>query len=200
MGDWGGIDLGDDGMDLNLSYSEPPPPEPKATIKSTRKSTNNLKSGPKVPASAIPSKKEFDLTTNPFKINKTHVKKKSNATSTSKESTTAASTTSTIGDDDAASRKFPASTSIKEKDQVENDRVKDNNDDSKVTSNVDSFQHVDKKGPLLSSASASASAPNSKYVSISSGEDPNQYHAKPSDLSKNALKRPRPLLSSSSTR
>ena len=44
MGDWSGINLGDDGLDLNLSYSEPPPPpRSKTSAKTVKKSTNTTK-------------------------------------------------------------------------------------------------------------------------------------------------------------
>ena len=190
MGDWSGINLGDDGLDLNLSYSEPPPPpRSKTSAKTVKKSTNTTKKilkGSVSTAGASASRtKEVDIKINPFKINKNHLRKK---TTTVKAVTTGRRDITT---------KSSSTTSLRQQTPENNNEITNEDTNNENTSNKydDSQAAADVEAPIdsvenLTSATCSERATSTsvkpKYVVTAVIEDPHQYHAKPSDLSTSA--------------
>ena len=204
MGDWSGINLGDDGLDLNLSYSEPPaPPRPKTNTKTAKKSTSTtkkiLKGSASTSGASASRTKEVDMKINPFKIDKNHLRKK---TTTAKSVTT--------GRRDITTKSSSTASLRQQTPENNNEITSEDNNNENISNKYDGSQFAaDVKAPIdsvenLTSATSSERATSTsvkhKHVVTAVIEDPHQYHAKPSDLSKNALKRPRPLASSSSSR
>lgn len=182
MADWSGIDLGSDTLDLNLDFGN------FKKVSSSSSSSRLNKDDKAVKATSAPSQ-------TPFKVVKTGIKArvgitKKYAESLEKTRTTellpprpssSLSTSSSLDDKQSIKRATPAISSTIPAILKSTDLDPTNNEPS---TNYDAPS-------LPTSSEDAASTVTRKFRRIEKIDDPNLYHAKPIDLSKNALKRPR---------
>ena len=191
MSDWSGIDLGGDDMDININFGVP-----------KRQRDNRITvatSSEAAGTSSAPSKNPFSFTKSTKEAKPRVGITKKYAESIEKKKISVLPSSSSSSSSKTLPVKLPPSTSSSSSASVSVSSSKSR--ESSKTMNMPPPPPPPEVLPDTSERSRSESPPSTtktKYRHIDRSDDQHQYHAKPAELSRNALKRPRPMLPSSS--